>query len=45
MQLGGQEIIAKCKVTRHIPDNSDFGLVFDLNKLHLFDTIGTKAIL
>lgn len=45
MQLGGREIIAKCKVTRHIPDNSDFGLVFDLNKLHLFDTISTKAIL
>lgn len=45
MRLGGQEIIAKCKVTRHILDNTDFEFVFDLNKMHLFDKISTKSIL
>lgn len=45
MRLGSNEIIAKCKVTKHISDNTDFEFVFDLNKMHLFDKISTKSIL
>lgn len=41
----GSEVIAKCKVTRKIDDNSQFEFVFDLNKMHLFDKINTQAIL
>ena len=44
MRLGSHEIIAKCKVTRHIQDNTDFEFVFDLNKMHLFDKISTKSV-
>ena len=44
MRLGSHEIIAKCKVARHIQDNTDFEFVFDLNKMHLFDKISTKSV-
>lgn len=39
------DLIAKCKVSRHIEDGTEFSFVFDLNKFHLFDKTNTKAIL
>ena len=40
----GKELIAKCKVTKRIEDNEAFEFVFDLNKIHLFDALDTRAI-
>ena len=45
MNLCETDVIAKCKVTHRIEDNSKLEFVFDLNKMHLFDKINTQAIL
>ena len=39
-----EDLIAKCKVSSSIKDGSLFKIVFDLNKIHLFDEENKKAI-
>ena len=39
------DLIAKCKVTRHLNDQEKFTFVFDLNKMHLFDINNKLSIM
>lgn len=44
MNQDDQEIIAKCKASRHLDDTIPFKFIFDLNKYHIFDSLSKKAI-
>ncbi len=44
MNVCGNDLISKCKVSRRIEDGSRFAFVYDLNKIHLFDKTNTKSI-
>ena len=44
MDFLDNDVIAKCKVSKAIKDGNHIKVVFDLNKIHLFDEDNSKAI-
>ena len=44
MDFMDKDLIAKCKVLNSIKSGTDINIVFDLNKIHLFDCKNEKAI-
>lgn len=45
MSYLGSNVISKCKVNVDIKDLKELDIVFDLNKMHLFDKVNTKSII
>lgn len=38
------DLIAKCRAVKHLNEGADFDFIFDLNKMHVFDSLNKKSI-
>lgn len=45
LDMNDIDLIAKCRAIKRVKEDADFEFVFDLNKMHVFDTINRKAII
>ena len=44
LDMDGKDLIAKCRANKKVQEDEQFKLVFDLNKMHVFDSVNRKSI-